>query len=372
MVKVEFFACLLVLCGAADALLLPNSTLEALRSGGAEAITTAYGEDNAQLTAAYVAFQSINTSCQAIINQTAEACKTCVADKCRQRGEDQCSNFLTDTIQFFGEDLPDFFTSEVPNFFESTIPKTAITIGDGIVDIAEDGISELVKFGNGIPKGLNSAVDEVGSLALDIGKGFEDLGNLIDNHVINPLTDIGQDALNFGEDFLNTLNPANWLFKISIPGLGKRRKRSALRAIVKRQAETTTVTIPTSAPSCDDVQNNAGTACLYYTDSSRCSQCQFDPDSQCDGWTTSVEDIQTAADNREWISDATDLFFLVQSVEYEQAKFTFEGITDTKVTVHLFGKTYSFVLSEPLNIFDTGAAGKLIADTVVKLARAGQ
>ena len=36
----------------------------------------------------------------------------------------------------------------------------------------------------GIPKGLDTAVDAVGSLALDIGKGFENLGNLIDNHVI--------------------------------------------------------------------------------------------------------------------------------------------------------------------------------------------
>ena len=27
-------------------------------------------------------------------------------------------------------------------------------------------------------------MDAVGSLALDIGKGFENLGNLIDNHVI--------------------------------------------------------------------------------------------------------------------------------------------------------------------------------------------
>ena len=36
----------------------------------------------------------------------------------------------------------------------------------------------------GIPDGLDTAVDAVGSLALDIGKGFENLGNLIDNHVI--------------------------------------------------------------------------------------------------------------------------------------------------------------------------------------------
>ena len=36
----------------------------------------------------------------------------------------------------------------------------------------------------GIPDGLDTAVDAAGSLALDIGKGFENLGNLIDNHVI--------------------------------------------------------------------------------------------------------------------------------------------------------------------------------------------
>ena len=37
---------------------------------------------------------------------------------------------------------------------------------------------------SGIPDGLDTAVDAVGSLAIDIGKGFENLGNLIDNHVI--------------------------------------------------------------------------------------------------------------------------------------------------------------------------------------------
>ena len=65
------------------------------------------------------------------------------------RGEDQCSNFLTDTIQFFQEDFTDFFEKDIPNFFESTIPKTAIHVGDEIVDVAETGISELVKFSNG-------------------------------------------------------------------------------------------------------------------------------------------------------------------------------------------------------------------------------
>ena len=65
------------------------------------------------------------------------------------RGEDQCSNFLTDTIQFFQGDFTDFFEKDIPNFFESTIPKTAIHVGDEIVDVAETGISELVKFTNG-------------------------------------------------------------------------------------------------------------------------------------------------------------------------------------------------------------------------------
>ena len=84
--------------------------------------------------------------------------------------------------------------------------------------------------------------------------------------------------------------------------------------VVKRQAETTTVSIPTSAPSCDDVQNNAAQACLYYTDPSQCSQCQFDRDTQCDGWTESVDNLQSAVDNRQWITDATDLYYLVLSV----------------------------------------------------------
>ena len=83
---------------------------------------------------------------------------------------------------------------------------------------------------------------------------------------------------------------------------------------MKRQAETTTVSIPTSAPSCDDVQNNAAQACLYYTDPSQCSQCQFDRDTQCDGWTESVDNLQSAVDNRQWITDATDLYYLVLSV----------------------------------------------------------
>ena len=221
---------------------------------------------------------------------------------------------MTDTIQFFQGDFTDFFEKDIPNFFESTIPKTAIHVGDEIVDVAETGIGELVKFANGmykyifivccvkllpippgsvnsqpdalwgvvyipikiqcnnlydglvlasiyhwslvtthgwswmaarkachpcvqnemdrigviehrrsnypcvqrlngfdfdgfhrmgsdkriamasylwsffsasgIPDGLDTAVDAVGSLALDIGKGFENLGNLIDNHVI--------------------------------------------------------------------------------------------------------------------------------------------------------------------------------------------
>ena len=66
------------------------------------------------------------------------------------RGEDQCSNFLTDTIQFFQGDFTDFFEKDIPNFFESTIPKTAIHVGDEIVDVAETGIGELVKFANGM------------------------------------------------------------------------------------------------------------------------------------------------------------------------------------------------------------------------------
>ena len=86
------------------------------------------------------------------------------------------------------------------------------------------------------------------------------------------------------------------------------------QTVVKRQAETTTVSIPTSAPSCDDVQNNAAQACLYYTDPSQCSQCQFDRDTQCDGWTESVDNLQSAVDNRQWITDATDLYYLVLSV----------------------------------------------------------
>ena len=86
--------------------------------------------------------------------------------------------------------------------------------------------------------------------------------------------------------------------------------------VVKRQAETTTVSIPTSAPSCDDVQNNAAQACLYYTDPSQCSQCQFDRDTQCDGWTESVDNLQSAVDNRQWITDATDLYYLVLSVSH--------------------------------------------------------
>ena len=68
------------------------------------------------------------------------------------RGEDQCSNFLADTIQFFQEDFTDFFEKDIPNFFESTIPKTAIHVGDEIVDVAETGIGELVKFANGMYK----------------------------------------------------------------------------------------------------------------------------------------------------------------------------------------------------------------------------
>ena len=65
-------------------------------------------------------------------------------------------------------------------------------------------------------------------------------------------------------------------------------------------------------------------------------------------------------------------FFSLLQVDYDTAKFTPAGFPDCQVTVHLFGKTYSFVLSEPLNLFDTGAAGKLIAEAVVELARSGQ
>ena len=65
-------------------------------------------------------------------------------------------------------------------------------------------------------------------------------------------------------------------------------------------------------------------------------------------------------------------FFYFFQVDYDTTKFTPAGFPDCQVTVHLFGKTYSFVLSEPLNLFDTGAAGKLIAEAVVELARSGQ
>ena len=82
---VKVIACLLVLSGASNAVLLPNSTLDALRSGGADTITTAYEEDNTRLTEAYTAFQPVNTSCNTQLNQTTEACGNCVADKCRKR-----------------------------------------------------------------------------------------------------------------------------------------------------------------------------------------------------------------------------------------------------------------------------------------------
>ena len=85
MKAVSIVACLLVLYGASNAVLLPNSTLDALRSGGADTVTTAYEEDNTRLTEAYTAFQPVNTSCNTQLNQTTEACGNCVADKCQKR-----------------------------------------------------------------------------------------------------------------------------------------------------------------------------------------------------------------------------------------------------------------------------------------------
>eukprot|EP00058_Branchiostoma_floridae_P027582 XP_002613073.1 hypothetical protein BRAFLDRAFT_89955 [Branchiostoma floridae] len=142
-------------------------------------------------------------------------------------------------------------------------------------------------------------------------------------------------------------------------GLFNRRLRNAiLQHHVKRQVR--------SEPTCSQLQNEGGNACLLYASScGNVCDTKYLEEQYCSPFQAAMADYQGSMQQNYWVTTmpTDNQNYAINQVLVDGSSFdaTVGGYTSATVTATLFGETYAFSLDSPLTMFDMTQAGREIA-----------
>eukprot|EP00058_Branchiostoma_floridae_P016095 XP_002601583.1 hypothetical protein BRAFLDRAFT_124351 [Branchiostoma floridae] len=215
------------------------------------------------------------------------------------------------------------------------------TVGNVFGQIGGDAI----EAGTGIWDGVTDVAGSLGEAVLGVGGsilgGIGDVGGALVDGVFGT---IGGAIQGIGDLF---------------GGLFNRRLRNAiLQHHVKRQVR--------SEPTCSQLQNEGGNACLLYASScGNVCDTKYLEEQYCSAFQAAMADYQGSMQQNYWVTTmpTDNQNYAINQVLVDGSSFdaTVGGYTSATVTATLFGETYAFSLDSPLTMFDMTQAGREIA-----------
>ncbi|XP_078656448.1 uncharacterized protein LOC144902756 [Branchiostoma floridae x Branchiostoma belcheri] len=297
-------------------------------------------------------------------------CKVCIETNCQDKA-DSCSPglwaFLLQQVDNFfslqvdqlltalnADGLPGlvndvFHLDEVGTLFVDVGTDILGTLGS-VVNVFGEVADSAVQAGTGIWDGITDIAGSFGEAVVGVGGdilgGLGDLGESVVGGVVGGIVDgIGGAIQGFG-DLLGGL-------------FGRQQVRNAiLQYHVKRQVR--------SAPTCDQLQNEGGNACLMYA--STCGNIcdtKWLEQEYCTEYQTALSHYQNTLQDYYWVTTIPpqNQNYVINQVLVDGSSLDANagGYTSTTVIVTLFGETYTFQLDNPLTMFDMTQAGREIA-----------
>ncbi|XP_078601016.1 uncharacterized protein LOC144876018 [Branchiostoma floridae x Branchiostoma japonicum] len=346
---------------------LPDSNIKLLRDAGLgllqDEIMTA---GNTLVDAAKLVNET-----QAVCTSTIETylqgpCKTCVETKCQEKAE-SCSPglwaFLLQQVEgFFGSQIDQLFSAfnvaaGVPGFVADVFHLDEL--GSLFVEAGTDVLDTFQTVGN--------VFGQIGGDALEAGTGIWDgvtdiAGSLgeavlgVGGSILGGIGDVGGALV---DGFFGTIGGAIQGVGDLFGGLFNRRLRNAiLQHHVKRQVR--------SEPTCSQLQNEGGNACLLYASScGNVCDTKYLEEQYCSPFQAAMADYQGSMQQNYWVTTmpTDNQNYAINQVLVDGSSFdaTVGGYTSATVTATLFGETYAFSLDSPLTMFDMTQAGREIA-----------
>lgn len=124
--------------------------------------------------------------------------------------------------------------------------------------------------------------------------------------------------------------------------------------------------------SCNVFNSGGPVDCEEYADPSICPACVFDKASRCPGWSAANAATERLTAAAQWIeaADANSNIEITQML-YENADYdpATGGFSNTRVFIDMFGTSYTFTISESVDLINIVGTANLIATYVISAAR---
>ncbi|XP_078656462.1 uncharacterized protein LOC144902761 [Branchiostoma floridae x Branchiostoma belcheri] len=351
---------------------LPDSNIGILRDAGLPLLQDEIMTAGNSLVHFAKEVNETQAACATTIETSLQgACKACIETKCQDKAEScspglwafllqQVDNFFSSQVdQLLGAfdvaaGLSDFVVDafhldEVGTLFVDTGADILGTMGS-VANVFGEVAGTTWQVGTGIWDGVTDVAGSLGEAVLGVGGtilgGIGDVGGAL---IDGALGTIGGAIQGLGDLF-------GGLF-------GRQQVRNAiLQYHVKRQVR--------AAPTCDQLQNEGGNACLMYA--STCGNIcdtKWLEQEYCTAYQLSLTNYQNALQDHYWVTTMPpqNQNYVINQVLVDGSSYdgNVGGYTSTTVTVTLFGETYTFPLDGPLTMFDMTQAGREIAQKAV-------
>ncbi|XP_066273423.1 uncharacterized protein [Branchiostoma lanceolatum] len=346
---------------------LPDSNIGLLREAGLSLLQDEIISAGNSLVHSAKLVNETQAVCTNIIESYLQgSCKLCVENKCQEKAE-TCSPglwaFLLQQVEgFFNFNVDALLgafnvASGLPDFVADVFHLDEVS--NLFVDVGTDALNTVQTVGN--------VFGEVGGSVLDVGTGIWDgvtdvAGSLgeavlgVGGSILSGIGDVGSSLV---DGFFGTIGGAVEGIGSLLGGLFNRRVRNAiLQYHVKRQVR--------SEPTCAQLQNEGGNACLLYASScGNVCDTKWLEQQYCSAFQAAMADYQGSVQQHYWVTTMPpqNQNYVIDQVLVDGSSFdaTVGGYTSSTVTVTLFGETYTFSLDSPLTMFDMTQAGQEIA-----------